>query len=127
MLDVNRLGRASALLGLVLVGFTGTALAQAAQAQRDDPRAFLIKTADGRTTQQALGRVSNGSWAPNFPVVAGADTSREGLPLSTVQFEHVVDGRALNTTVALLYGSPRQLRIPVVTVRVTEDRPVRVA
>jgi hypothetical protein len=118
---------ASMLAGLVLIGVTGTAATQPAPPQPEDPRAFLIQTADGRTTQQVVGRVKNGSWAPNFPLVAGADSSREGLPLSTVQFEHVVDGRALNTTIALLYGNPHQLRIPVVTVRVTEGRPVRIA
>ena len=118
---------ASTLAGLVLLGVRATAAPQPAPAQPEDPRAFLIQTADGRTVQQVVGRSRNGSWAPTFPLVAGADTSREGLPLSTVQFEHVVDGRALNTTIALLYGNPHQLRIPVVTVRVTEERPVRVA
>jgi hypothetical protein len=112
---------ASTLLALVMV--------VAARAQHPPPetvRTFTVKYADGRTTNQVLSDKGRVSWTAKFPRVAGVDTSREGLPLSALQFEQARDGRNLQVTVALLYGSPHQLRRKVTTVALDDNATVTV-
>jgi len=65
-------------------------------------------------------------WTAAFPRIAGAETSRNGLPLSTLDIKHVVEGSAVLVTVALCYGGPGQNCVTVGTVRLADDQPVRV-
>jgi hypothetical protein len=65
-------------------------------------------------------------WTPLFPRVAGADTTSDGLPLSALEVTYFVDGRDLSVGVALRYGTPHQKRVPVATLRLTDEHPVRV-
>lgn len=90
-------------------------------------RALRVAYADGRTTVTPITERGVVSWTPAFPRVPGARTATEdGLPLNALQFEEAPDGDALRVTLALLYGSPHQRRVPVTTVRVTAEAPVRV-
>jgi len=91
-----------------------------------DIRALAVTYADGRKTNTTLSDRGRVAWTASFPRIPGADTAREGLPLNALQFEEAIDGPNLVVTIALLYGSPQQRRIQVASVRVTEDRPVRV-
>ena len=99
------------------------ALVVAAHAQQPPPetvRTLTVKYVDGRTTNQVLSDKGRVSQTANFPRVAGADTSREGLPLRALQFEEARDGRNLQVTIALIYGQPQQLRRKVTTVMLTD-------
>lgn len=118
----NRLACAVALVVLLP---QQTAGAQAA-APPDTVRALVVQYADGRTTVTPIGTSGRVSWTMRFPRVAGVETSRDGLPLNALQFEEALDGQAIVVTLALLYGSPQQRRVPVTSVRVTGAQPVRV-
>jgi len=65
-------------------------------------------------------------WTDTFPRVAGADTSRNGVPLTTLDVKHVIDGSNVLVTVTLYYGGPGQHGVTVKTVRLSQDAPVRV-
>ena len=99
----------------------------AAAQPADGIRALAVQYADGRTTNTVLSPTGRVSWTPTFPRVPGADTSRDGLPLTALQFEEAVDGPRRIVTIALLYGSPHQARVQVATVPLNDDRLVRVA
>jgi len=102
------------------------AAAQPASPSQGDIRALAVTYADGRKTNTTLSDRGRVAWTASFPRIPGADTAREGLPLNALQFEEAIEGPNLVVTIALLYGSPQQRRIQVASVRVTEDRPVRV-
>jgi len=102
------------------------AAAQPASPSQADIRALAVTYADGRKTNTTLSDRGRVAWTASFPRIPGADTAREGLPLNALQFEEAIEGPNLVVTIALLYGSPQQRRIQVASVRVTEDRPVRV-
>lgn len=55
-----------------------------------------------------------------------AQVVHDGLPPTALQLEHAIDGRDLAVTVALLYGTPHEKRVPVASVRLAGDQPVRV-
>jgi hypothetical protein len=116
---------ASALLGLAVSQVPGNT--QSAAAQAPGIRALAVQYADGRITNSVIRATGGGRWTTLFPRVAGAETSKDGLPLSALQFEEAVDGSKLVVTIALLYGSPHQARVKVATVPLTDDQPVRVA
>lgn len=120
--------RIAALAGLLALVMPCTpVLAQIAPANPGDVRALTVEYADGRKTVAAIGSTGRVSWTTLFPRIAGADTAREGLPLNALQFEEAHDGQSLVVTLALLYGSPQQKRVPVTSVRVTGgEAPVRV-
>jgi hypothetical protein len=104
----------------------GTAWAQATAGPPETVRALVVQYADGFKTVTPIGTSGRVSWTARFPRVAGAETSRDGLPLKAMQFEEALDGQAVVVTIALLYGSPHQTRVPVTSVRVTGAQPVRV-
>jgi hypothetical protein len=98
----------------------------AAPHQGDALLALAVHYADGRRTVTPIPTTGRVSWTPAFPRVDGADTSREGLRLFALQFEEAPEPGGVVVTVALLYGSPQERRIPVDTVHVTPTASVRV-
>ena len=89
------------------------------------PRAVATQFADGRTTYHMLKPTGASSWTPVFPRVPGANTDRNGLPLSALDVAVVMEGPNASVSVSLIYGSPHQHRIAVATVTVTPDATVR--
>jgi hypothetical protein len=117
----------AAAAGLLVVGLVGTSGAQPAGDSTGELRALSVRYADGRSTNRVLGTRGRASWTVTFPRIPNADTSRDGLPLSALQFEEAPDPPNVVVTLALLYGSPHQRRVQVASVRLTDDRPVSVA
>src|SRR5262245_12548509 len=115
------------LAAFLLIISSSARMAGAQQAPpADGVRTLTVRYADGRATSTTLATSGRVSWTAAFPRIAGADTSRDGLPLNALQFEEAPDGRTLVVTLALMYGSPHQSRVPVATVKLSDDRPVRV-
>jgi hypothetical protein len=122
---MSRGSRVASALVLIAVARAPVARAQATP----DPntvRVFSIEYADGRTVRYPVRDKSWGSWTPLFPRVPGAQTDRDGLALSALDIGCVVEGRDLAVTIALRYGTPHQKQVPVATLKLTDDRPVRV-
>jgi hypothetical protein len=105
---------------------SGPVWAQPASGPSDTVRALVVQYADERKTVTPIGTAGRVGWTGTFPRIAGAETSRDGLPLFALQFEEALDGQVVVVTIALLYGSPQQTRVPVTSVRVTGEQPVRV-
>ncbi len=117
------LGRLVARLGVVL-GLVSPLGAQALASRTDTSRALSITFADGRIVSSPVRR-TGGMWTPEFPRIAGAETSRNGLPLTTLDVKHETDGDDVVLTVSLSYGGPGRHPITVGTVRLsvaTEQR-----
>jgi hypothetical protein len=91
----------------------------------DTSRGLTIQYADGAVSTGPLRR-SGGMWTPTFPRIAGASTSRDGIPLTTLDVKHVIDGAHVVVTVSLFYGGPGQHGVKVATVRLLPDTPVSV-
>jgi hypothetical protein len=118
---------AAALAAFVAVtaGLPSSARAQPQPPKTDTSRGLSIQYADGRVSTGPVRR-TGGMWTPAFPRIAGADTSREGVPLTTLDVKHVVDGSDVVVTVSLFYGGPGQHGVKVATVRLSGDAPVQV-
>ena len=114
-----------ACLGVVL-GVVSPLAAQPPSSRTDTSRALSITFADGRIVTTPLRR-SGGMWTPEFPRLAGADTSRNGLPLTTLDVKHETNGEDVVLTVSLSYGGPGRYTVPVGTVRLSPDAPVEVS
>jgi hypothetical protein len=91
----------------------------------DTSRGLEIRYADGRTMTSPVRR-SGGMWTPRFPRIAGVDTSRNGLALSTLDVRHAADGAEVVLDVSLSYGGPSRNLTPVASVRVSAGAPVRI-
>ena len=91
----------------------------------DTTRGLTIQYADGQASTGPVRR-NGGMWTSAFPRIAGADTSRNGLPLSTLDIKHVIEGSAVVVTVTLCYDGPGQNGVTVATVRLADDQPVRI-
>lgn len=122
---MSRGSRVASTLVVMCVGCGPLVRAQTTQGL-DAVRVFSIEYADGRTVRYPVLEKNGNMWTPLFPRVAGADTTSDGLQLSALEVTYVVDGRDLSVGVALRYGMPHQKRVPIATVRLTDERPVRV-
>jgi hypothetical protein len=109
----------------VVPGLPVSARAQSQAVKTDTSRGLSIQYADGRVSTGPVRR-TGGMWTPTFPTIAGADTSREGVPLTTLDVKHVIDGSEVVVTVSLFYGGPGQHGVKVATVRLSGDAPVPV-
>jgi hypothetical protein len=109
----------------VVPGLPSSARAQPQPPKIDTSRGLSIQYADGRVTTGPVRR-TGGMWTPTFPRIAGADTSREGVPLTTLDMKHVVDGSDVVVTVSLFYGGPGLHGVKVATVRLSGEAPVHV-
>ena len=118
-------GRLAACLSVVL-GVAWPLGAQPPSPRTDTSRALSITFADGRVVASPLRR-TGGMWTPEFPRIAGAETSRNGLPLTTLDVKHEMDGEDVVLTVSLSYGGPGRHAITVGTVRLSAEASVEVA
>jgi hypothetical protein len=116
--------RLVACLGLIL-GVVAPLGAQPPSPRTDTSRALSITYADGRVVHSPLRR-TGGMWTPEFPRIAGAETSRDGLPLTTLDVKHETDGDDAVVTVSLAYGGPGRHPVTVGTVRLSGEAAVEV-
>jgi hypothetical protein len=91
----------------------------------DTSRGLRIEYADGNVSTGPLHR-TGGMWTPTFPTIAGAQTARAGVPLTTLDVKHVMDGTDVVVTVSLFYGGPGRNGVEVANVRVTPSEPVKI-
>ena len=121
--------RASGMLvagvGAVL-GATSPLWAQQTPSPTDTSRAVNITFADGRSVSSPVRR-TGGLWTPEFPRIGGAETSRNGVPLTTLDVKHQTDGDDVVLTVSLSYGGAGRHAVTVETVRLTGDAPIEVS
>ena len=108
---------------LLLVLALASVQAQGPAREPVGPRSLLVTYSDGRTSPRIL-TPRGGSWTPFFPRRPEAP-AHDGLPLSALKIDHVVEGDVV-VTVSLLYGSPHQRTVQVAKVRVTGSEPVQV-
>jgi hypothetical protein len=122
---MSRGSRVASVLVLTLFAARPPLHAQAT-ADQNTVGLFTVEYADGRTVKDPVREKNWNSWTSQFPRVPGADTTNDGLALTALEVDCVVEPRDLIVTVALRYGMPHQKRVPVATVKLTEERPVRV-
>src|SRR3954468_2983526 len=89
----------------LLLSLAPPAQTQPAPPKTDTSRGLSIQYADGRINTGPLRR-SGGMWTSDFPRIAGADTSRNGMRLTTLDVKHVMEGAEVVVTVSLYYGGP---------------------
>jgi hypothetical protein len=124
-LIVRRAAATFAASVALIVGIPLSTRAQSQPAKTDTSRGLRIQYADGRSSTSPLRR-SGGMWTATFPTIAGADTSRGGVSLSTLDVKHAIDGRDVVVTVSLSYGGPGQHLVQVAAIRLSSDEPVEV-
>ena len=112
---------ATLLLAAQLVGAPPGAAGQDAAAQK--PLTLSIAYADGRTVRHVVTARATSVWTPMFP--RSTDwRSAEGLAVSAVHYQHVLEGAGVRVKVSVLLGQPHQKEIPVANELVEWERPV---
>ena len=119
------MAKAVAAAAILIPCLATPAFPQSQPPKTDTTRGLSIQYADGRVSTGPVRR-SGGMWTATFPRLAGADTSRNGLPLTTLDVKHVIDGSNVVVTVTLYYGGPGQHGVTVEKVRLSQDEPIRV-
>jgi hypothetical protein len=99
------------------------AQAQLQPPKTDTARGLSIEYADGRINTGPLRR-TGGMWTSDFPRITGADTSRNGVRLTTLDVKHAIDGAEVVVIVSLCYGGPGQNAVTVATLRLAQDKRV---
>lgn len=89
------------------------------------PLALSITYADGRTVRRIITATPTNAWTPMFPKNAQW-RSPEGLPVTAINYQHVLEDDGARVTIAVVLGSPPQKEIHVARVLVTPENPVRV-
>jgi hypothetical protein len=107
----------------VALGLVPASFAQTPPPKTDTSRGLSIQYADGRVSTGPVRR-TGGMWTSTFPAIAGADTSRNGVRLTTLDVKHAIDGPDVVARVSLYYGGPGQNGVTVATVRLSQDHPV---
>ena len=94
---------------------------QEAAAQK--PLTLSIVYADGRTVRHVVTTRPTSVWTPMFP--RSTDwRSAEGLAVSAVHYQHVIEGAGVRVKASVLLGQPHQKEIPVANELVEWERPV---
>ena len=126
MLSATRLMTQVVAATAMLIGCIATSVfAQAPPLKTDTTRGLSIQYSDGRVSTSPVRR-TGGMWTDTFPRIAGADTSRNGVPLTTLDIKHAIEGSNVLVTVTLFYGGPGQHGVTVAKVSLPQAEPVRV-
>jgi hypothetical protein len=89
------------------------------------PLVLSITYGDGRTARRIISATPSGAWSPIFPKLAEW-RSPEGLAVTAINYQHVLEDGGVRVSIAVVLGSPPQKEIPVARVLVTPESPVRV-
>jgi hypothetical protein len=108
---------------VVLLALAAPPSAQSSGQTTDTGRALSIQYADGKVINLPL-RPTGGVGMTSFPRIAGVDTSRDGVRLTTLDVKYVVERTDIVVTVTLCYGGPDKNPLKVATVRVSPGTPV---
>jgi hypothetical protein len=118
-------GQVVAATAILIHWLSTSVFAQAPPPRTDTTRGLSIQYADGRVSTGPVRR-TGGMWTNTFPRIVGADTPRNGLPLTTLDIKHAIEGADVLVTVTLYYGGPGQHGVTVANVRLSHDELVRV-
>jgi hypothetical protein len=114
-----------AATAMLIAGIATAVFAQTAAPRTDTTRGLSIQYSDGRVSTGPVRR-TGGMWTDTFPRIPGSDTSRNGVPLTTLDVKHVIEGSNVVVTVTLSYGGPGRNVVTVAKVQLSGDEPVRV-
>src|SRR5688572_1887736 len=89
------------------------------------PLVLSITYSDGRTARRIITVTPSNAWTPMFPKDAQW-RSPDGLAVSAIYYQHVLEDGGVRVAIAVVLGSPPQKEIDVARVLVTPENPVRV-
>jgi hypothetical protein len=89
------------------------------------PLVLSITYGDGRSVRRIITDTPTNGWTPMFPKLAQW-RSPEGLAVTGINYQHVLEGGGVGVTISLFLGSPPQKEVDVARVLVTPGNPVPV-